>query len=335
MKSIYSFFDKQIVGGKGFLAFSICYALIVRILYLSYAGPINDEATGAWLWDALVPQFKDRAVSILAAGIFLVVIALLVHNINVKFTLIRRKTLLPPAITLLLFSSSPSFLIMSPLYIAVLTILIILNDLFEGYNSKTKQWIALKITFNLSLGSLFVPIILIYIPVLLYCLRKVRCLNFKAFLASIFGILLIYIPIISFFALSGEFNLLLKPFISLSSTNWEYLPLLNYNPISYVLIVILLALFFTIITNNYVNRHKDKVSIRIYLYSLANLVLFSILSAFFISLNSDCFIAIALSLGTILVSHFFALTEHKSIPILFFFLLILLFIYPLSYFFYF
>lgn len=330
MKNIYSFFDKQIVGGKGFLAFSIFVASIVRVLYLFYAEPINNEATGAWLWKALVPLFNNQLVSVLVGSIFLAVIALLVHNINVKFTLIRRKTLLPPAIVLLLFSCSPSFLIMSPLCIAVLTVLVVVNDLFEGYNSTTKQRIALRVTFQLSMGSLFVPIILIYIPILWLCLQKVRCFNFKAFLASIFGILLVYIPTTSIFLFSGEFTLFLEPFISLVSINWAQLPVLNYTPIKYIFIGILLILFFIIAANNHINRHKDKVSTRIYIYNLTNLVFFSILSALLINLNSGSFIAIAFSLGAILLGHFFALTEQKSIIILFFILLALLFIYLIA-----
>lgn len=323
MKELYGFFDKHIVGGKGFLAFSICYALLVRILFLFNTYTIEPSSCdGGWLWNLVTPFLSNSTFSIFIATVFLGVIAFLIHYINVQFTLIRRKTLLSPAFVLLLFSSSPSFLTMSPLYIGTLTILVVISDIFGGYNSTFKQRAALRASFHLSLGSLFIPFVLIFFPLVWHTLNKVKSMNFKAFLATIFGIILIYIPMLTFLVVTGDIESFLTPFTSLSSVKWSDFPFYSYGLIEFLFWSIAIILFFIILTDNQLNRHKDKVSARIFLYVLSCFFFFSLLGGFFIAKCSLSFIAIAMAMGSLLLAHFFALMEHKSIATVFLSLLV-------------
>lgn len=324
------FYKNNIAEGRGILIFSILIAITIRLIFYFSIENIPLAVSDGYLWQLLSPLFEGSFVSLIGSSILVVAIALLVGHINTTHVLIRRRTMLPPAIIALLFSCHPMFMQMSPSYVAVLCMLFVINILFTVYNASEKAVGAFRVAFVLSLGSLFAPVMLVYIPLSWVALAIMRCLNFKSFFAAILGALIIYFPAFSFYIFSDQLDLSLKPFLSVLDINT--LPLFQFDLILWGGLAFFLILLSLTIGNNYINSYKDKVKIRAYLSSLSFITITAILLFLLLNINPEVNLYIAIGVGSLLLSHFFALIERKGGVILFYiFILFLLSICTLSF----
>ncbi|MDR1091768.1 MAG: hypothetical protein LBL79_11900 [Prevotella sp.] len=269
-----------------------------------------------------MPLFEDPLASLTGNSVIVIISALLVAHINTAHVLIRRRTMLPPAIILLLFSCLPMFMQMSPGYISVLCLLYVINILFTVYNANEKPVGAFRVAFVLSLGSLFAPVMLVYIPLSWVALAMMRCLNFKSFLAAGLGILIIYFPVFSFYIFSDHLDLFLKPYLPIQDLN--AIPLLQFDYILWGGLSFFTVLLGLIVGNNYINSYKDKIRVRAYLSLLSFITITATLLFLFLDINPDVNLYIAVGAGSLLLSHFFALVDRKSGTVLFYVFILLL-----------
>ncbi|MBK5719421.1 hypothetical protein JGH11_00915 [Dysgonomonas sp. Marseille-P4677] len=325
MAAIPKSYKKNVVEGNGILIFAILFSIIIRFVYYLNFNSIETDTTSGYIWDILSPFFNNRATSIICSGIFTIGLALICANINTTHVLIRRKTILPPAMAILLFSCHPIFINMSAEYISTLLCLLIISMLFISYNDSYKQRAAFGTSFILTLGSFFTSSLLIYFPFLWVALAMMRCMNFKAFLASLLGIFILYIPAFSFYIFTDNLDTFLRPFTSLSLQQLVHIPSMNLDITHWIIFGLSIILLAVIFTDNYINRHKDKIKTRAYLRLLSTLVVFSILAYLFLNIQPMLNIFIALSTGSLLLSHFFALAERK-ITVIFFYISIMVYI---------
>lgn len=324
------FYKSNIAEGRGILIFSILVAILVRLIFYFSIKDITPPVSDGYLWQLISPLFEDSFASLIGSSILVAGIALMVAHINTAHVLIRRRTMLPPAIIILLFSCHPMFMQMSPNYAAVLCMLFVINILFEVYNASEKAVGAFRVAFVLSLGSLFAPVMLVYIPLSWVTLAIMRCLNFKSFLAAILGALIIYFPAFSFYIFSDQLDLFLKPFLAILDV--DTLPLFQFDFILWGGLVFFLLLLSLIVGNNYINSYKDKVKVRAYLSSLSFITIVATLLFLFVNINPEVNLYVAIGVGSLLLSHFFALVERKGGAILFhIFILLLLSICILSF----
>jgi hypothetical protein len=277
-----------------------------------------------YLWQLLVPVFRNPLLSLLASSATVAGLAVLTAHINTAHVLIRRRTILPPAIVILFFSSHPAFIQMSPAYFGVSTTVFIISMLFAAYSSENKPVAAFKTAFALSLGSLFAPVLLLYMPFLWMALAMMRCFNFKSVLASVFGFFIIYFPAFSFYIFSDKPDVFYSPFISILEL--KDFPFLGFNNVLWSILAFFIFLLIVIIANNYINRHKDKIKIRAYLSLLSLTVIVALLFSLFSDVSPEVNLYIALGAGALLLSHFFALVETRGGVILFYILLLLCFL---------
>ena len=317
------FYKSKIAEGRGVLTFSILVAIAVRLIFYFSAESIPLSASDGYLWRVLSPLFENPLISLIVSSILVAGIALLVEHINTTHVLIRRRTMLPPAIIILLFSCHPAFMQISPGYVAVFCMLFVINILFTVYNSSEKAVGAFRVAFVLSLGSFFTPVMLVYIPLSWVALAIMRCINFKSFFAAILGILIIYFPAFSFYLFSDHLDLFFKPFLSVLDLNT--LPLFQFDLIVWGGIVFFLILLSLIIGSNYINSYKDKVKIRAYLSLLSFITITAILLFLLLNINPEVNLYIAMGVGSLLLSHFFALVERKGGAILFYIFILSLF----------
>jgi hypothetical protein len=277
-----------------------------------------------------MPLFGDPLASLIGSSVIVIISALLVAHINTAHVLIKGRTMLPPAIIILLFSCHPAFMRMSPGYVSVLCLLFVINILFTVYNANEKPVCAFRVAFVLSLGSLFVPVMLVYIPLSWVALAIMRCLNFKSFFAAISGVLIIYFPVFSFYIFSDHLDLFLKPYLPIQDLNT--FPFLQFDGILWGGLSFFTILLGLIVGSNYINSYKDKVKVRAYLSLLSFITVTAILLFLFLDINPDINLYIAVGTGSLLLSHFFALMDRKSGAVLFYiFILLLPLVYILSF----
>lgn len=312
------FYNRHIAEGKSFLIFSTFFAVLVRLIYFFHldVSTISVDEGGV-LWTPLADLFSNPLYSLIASALMLIAIAAVVNYINAQHVFIRRRTLLPSAIVILLFSCMPSELMMSPYYIGALSMVIIIGALFESHSRSYKQLSACKITFHLMLGSLFAPILLLYLPVIWICMARVRSLSIKAFFASVFTVLIVYIPVFSFFLFTNNLDEFYRPFLVVSDVNWALLPVLEYNTIEFVLLGVLLSLYVLILLDNSVNSFKDKIRVRVFSATITIIVFFSFLFTLLLNIDSATTLFIGLAAGALQVGHFFSLAEKKITRFLF------------------
>jgi hypothetical protein len=321
------FYKNNIADGKGILIFSIVVAVIVRLIFYFSTENIPLPVSGGYLWQPLISLLENPFVSLIGSSAIVIILALLVGHINTVHVLIRRRTMLPPAIITLLFSCHPIFMQMSPGYVSVLCLLFVINIFFSVYNANEKAVGAFRVAFVLSLGSLFSPVMLVYIPLSWVALAIMRCLNFKSFFAAILGVLIIYFPVFSFYIFSDHLDLFLKPYLSISIQDLNILPFLQFDYILWEGLSFFIILLGLIIGSNYINSYKDKVKVRAYLSLLSIITITAILFFLFLNINSDVNLYMAVSTASLLLSHFFALVNRKSGAILFYIFILLLLVF--------
>lgn len=319
MATIPKFYKKNIAEGNGILIFAIIFAILIRCLYFLNFETVEVGSANGYLWEFLSPLFGNRFTSSVCSGILTIGLAIIAAYINTKHVLIRQKTVLLPAIIILLFSCNPIFLYMSAEYISTLICLLITSILFTFYNSGFKQTAAFKTSFILTLSSFFTINSLIFFPLLWILLVMMRCMSFKAFLASLLGIFILYIPVFSYYLLINDLDKFLNPFTAISLQQLSYIPIMYMDIMHWAILGFSLFLIGIIFTDNYINRHKDKIKIRAYLRLLSVVLVFAILAYLSLNINPVFNIFIALSTGSFLLSHFFALAERKITIILFYF----------------
>lgn len=319
MAAVPKSYKKNIAEGNGILIFAIILALLVRLAYyFSFDFTGLKENTNGYFWTYLSPLFNKQLVSAICSTILTAGLATISAHINTTHVLIRRKTSLVPAIVILLFSCHPSFIYVSAEYISTLLFLLIIAMLFTSYNNGQKQISAFKSSFFLALGSLFSPLLLIYLPVLWVCLAMMRCMNFKSFIATLLGFFILYFPAFSFYLFTDNVEAFINPFTSITIQQLSEPMAIDLNIINWVILGFSLILLGIIITDNYINRHKDKIRTRAYLRLLSFIVIFSIIVFLFFNINPTLNIFIGLSAGTFLLAHFFALAERRGTTILFY-----------------
>jgi hypothetical protein len=329
MAGVPKLYKNHVAGGKGILIFSILFAVFMRFIFITSSGTTSIETEGGYLWQ-FCKQFSSNILySLIGSSIIVGIMALSATHINTDFVLIRRRTLLPPAMIILLFSCHPSILWISPAYVGVLFLFLIVSILFSVYNNDfVKPVAAFKIAFILSAGSLFTPVLLLYIPISWLALIVMRCFNFKSVLASLLGLFVIYFPVFSFYLFTDNLNGFLTPFItSLNVQKLMQFPFLNMNVVSPFFLIVAIIPLSIAITSSYINRYKDKIRNRAYLSLLTLLTVLSLLFFLFLNITPEVNLYISVGMGSLLISHFFALTEKKGTAILFYICIVFCFLF--------
>ncbi|MBB4037826.1 hypothetical protein GGR21_003747 [Dysgonomonas hofstadii] len=322
MGDILKSYKKQVAEGKTFLIIAIAFAIVVRLVYFFYLDFPGFIQTDAYIWNQFSFIFDTSSISLLASSMVTAGMAVLAAHINTEHVFVRRRTLLPSAFIILLFSCNPAFIYITPEYVGGLLVLYIINLFFTSYNSERKAQASYKVSFMLALGSFFVPVLLLYLPIMWLTLAIARCFNFKSFLVSLLGVFTLYFSAFSFYLFTDSLNVFLSPFTSLSLDTLEGLPFFDFEATQWAILGVSLIMLIIIICDNYINRHKDKIRIRAYLGTLDLLAVMALLFFVFLNLGTQMHLFVALISGSLLLAHFYALVEQRITIWLFYFLLI-------------
>lgn len=315
-------YNKNIASGRGILYFSILFAFIIRVLYylnsdISYIEPNQ----GSFLWNQISVFFSDPLVSLVSSSACVIIISLLLSLINTKNLLLRKRSLLPISLSLLLFSSHPVFLSMNQYYIGALFIVFAIITLFSSYQSTRGQIATANVSFILAIGSLFVPNLLFYVIIFWIGLRIMWCFSFKSFLASIIGLIIVYIPILSLSLYNdGDFfsSITLAPIID----EIRNIPIINFTSFNWVLSILAILILLITSISSYLERHRDKIKIRNFILFLSILSFFTLVFYSTVNIDTTTHYFILLISGSLILSHYFALGESKGVEILFYTLFI-------------
>jgi hypothetical protein len=143
------------------------------------------------------------------------IIALCLLNLNHVFSIIRRRTLLPALFYFLLAGCNPIFDLDWKSSTIALVMMGNYYFLFATYQRPDLRLNALNISLLLALGSFLRPSLLLFFPLFWFGFYWFRSFNWRVFLASLVGIVIVYQFIFAWCIYQGEwesfFSFLPKP----------------------------------------------------------------------------------------------------------------------------
>lgn len=305
-------YKKYVAENRNIVYFSTFIALILR--WVSFS--VSDNCfiqyyEDGFLWNYIAPLFANEYVSVISAFLFSVLISFYMLHLNDKYTLIRVRTALPYAFSMFLLACFPSFLGISSLYFALFFVLLSIDILYSAYRKDRVADSAFRLSFLLALGSLFTFDLLIYVPLFWIGFAIMRSFSYKAILASLLGVFLIYWITAFCFVYFTEGN---NPLVGWLD-RWMNWKLVSFSDllIGYWLIFAVNAAFIIfIIVYNYVYSYKDKVQIRAYISFVNFVFVYSLIIAGFLLLKPSIAVSVLLVSSSFIYSHYFALITQKG-----------------------
>lgn len=214
------------------------------------------------LWGASFSQWSDLGTwGIIAFCGYLMI------EINTTFTLIRTRTTLPTCIYWFLTSIFFFLHAFEWSNFAPLAFLLSIINLFMGYESTKSSTHVFHSFLFLGLGSLALPQLLLFTPLLIISTITFRAMNIKSFFASIVGLLTPYWIVFGYAFYQNEmplFNNIVKEIFNFYPINYSELQITEIiaGVFSTILLIISSIHYFQV-------AYLDKTRTRIYLSFLA------------------------------------------------------------------
>lgn len=255
------FYEKHIQGGQAVTTIAIFIFVAVRLLFV-----FSDDVTepihtgGGLLWQELEHLIKTVDLSVFLSGVFGAIIAMLLGWINNKYAIIRKRTSLPIAFVLLLFSINPFFIFMSAHYVAAIFLLLAMDALFASYQDSNSPRRGIDVGMYLALASLFITEYLIFIPLFIIGFGMLRSFSMKMFFSTLLPFILTYALVCGYFVVTNQVEKIIDQF------NYEILDKVYILSVDSILsfVIATLGLFFLIglTIDNRMHSYKDKIKVR-------------------------------------------------------------------------
>lgn len=286
------------------LVVAVRYGLFAKHKISESALPDTD-----YLWQFISPFFRNPQVSFASSTASVFIIAWLLSHINNRFSLIRTRTNLPFIVSLIFFSLHPYFLAMSADYIAIILLLYGFIPLLQSYQQENAQIYALYSSILIGIASLFQIFALVLLPLWWRGEFSMRGGHFKSFLASVFGVLLVFWSVFTLYFFFDNTEGFVAPFLNFTDISILQIP--QFSPLKWVGIgagFALTILFMIFSMRTYI---RDKVITLVTIqFVVFILIFFLILQAVYWS-KTLFFLSFGLALLSYLVAYFYTMTANK------------------------
>lgn len=187
-------------------------AITMRLgMFLSIEVEQNQYST-SFSWHIISPLFSNPWVSVAASTVFILTIAFIISQLNLRFNLVRFRTTLPFSILVLFLSIHPLFLLMSPNYVSAIFILLAFFPLLESYQHHAPRNFAFKSGILIALAGTFQVYTLAFLPLWLYGETSMHGFRIKSCLALLIGGILVFWNVAGFYFLFNSIDSFLAPF---------------------------------------------------------------------------------------------------------------------------
>ena len=221
-----NFFRRTFVEGRFIPSLGVLGFLLMRTLLFLYAEPFRSALppTDNHLWSPLSGWFIDPLISFLVSTVSIFAIAWVLSSMNSRFNLVRARSYLPFVAPLFLFSLHPCFLVMSGDYVAILFILFAFFPLLESYQQPDSYLYSFRSAVLIGLASLFQVFALWLLPLWWSGERSMRGGQSRSFIASLFGLSLVYVTLFSVYFFMDDLAGFVRPFQHFASFSLPSLP---------------------------------------------------------------------------------------------------------------
>ena len=244
------------------------------------------------------------------ALIFTILLAFLILKLNVQYTFIRIRSVLPPTLFVLITSGMPDLHAMHPVYPAALFLVLTIDRIFNAYDKEIIHSNAFDAGIYLAIGSLFYLNLVFFFPLLWFgfIILKPK-VNWREYFLTTIGFVLPWLAALAYYYIAGK-EAELTQTIQLNFTSHpmflkENIPFLIY--IGYLVLLTLLGSYFLL------SQYDDKrISSRKYFKVFFWIFLISII---LIGVNRAVSEEIVLLLAiplTFLISNYFIFMKREG-----------------------
>lgn len=287
--------------------------------------PVSQTSDSSFLWNYIAPIFSNSLYSFLVATLVVFAIAWLMSQLNYRFTLIRSRTCLPFVVPLLLFSSHPYFMVMTPDLVAAFILSFTLFPLLQSYHKSVAQVFSFRIAILIGIASLFQIYVLLLLPLWWRGESSMRGFQLRSLLASIFGLLLTYLSVFTLFFYFDNLVGFVEPFTKIATISFPDFTI--FKPIEWITTTSTLIFFILIMFFSMKAYKRDKVLTLSALQFMVFVVLFLLVFRVIYWNYSISFMTISLPFLSFLIAYLYTLTtsRYHVYSAYFVFFLILLF----------
>lgn len=278
------------------------------------AAPTQENLSSFWqsARDFLLPGWAERIVSFLVYA----VIGYFLIELNNQFGIIRMRASMQTAIYFLLVTACPEMHLLYAGDIAALAFLISIYFLFKSYQqSRAAGYLFYSFLF-IGAGSILFPQLTVLSVLWLFEAYRFQALTPRSFCGALLGWMLPYWMLFGHAFFYNEMELFYRPFIELTTFgdvfNLQILQTWELAVLGYLLVLFIVSAVHCIAAG-----FEDKIRTRAYLQFLIDLTIFLfLLIAIQPNYCSDLLPLLMISCS-ILIGHFFVLTNSKSSNVFF------------------
>ena len=276
--------------------------------------PTQENLSSFWqsARDFLLPGWAERIVSFLVYA----VIGYFLIELNNQFGIIRMRASMQTAIYFLLVTACPEMHLLYAGDITALAFLISIYFLFKSYQqSRAAGYLFYSFLF-IGAGSILFPQLTVLSVLWLFEAYRFQALTPRSFCGALLGWLLPYWMLFGHAFFYNEMELFYRPFIELTTFgdvfNLQILQTWELAVLGYLLVLFIVSAVHCIAAG-----FEDKIRTRAYLQFLIDLTIFLfLLIAIQPNYCSDLLPLLMISCS-ILIGHFFVLTNSKSSNVFF------------------
>ena len=276
--------------------------------------PTQENLSSFWqsARDFLLPGWAERIVSFLVSA----VIGYFLIELNNQFGIIRMRASMQTAIYFLLVTACPEMHLLYAGDIAALAFLISIYFLFKSYQqSRAAGYLFYSFLF-IGAGSILFPQLTVLSVLWLFEAYRFQALTPRSFCGALLGWMLPYWMLFGHAFFYNEMELFYRPFIELTIFgdvfNLQILQTWELAVLGYLLVLFIVSAVHCIAAG-----FEDKIRTRAYLQFLIDLTIFLfLLIAIQPNYCSDLLPLLMISCS-ILIGHFFVLTNSKSSNVFF------------------
>lgn len=148
---------------------------------------------------------KDATAGTISALVFMILLAFLVFKINVQYSFIKVRTVLPSVLFILISSGLHELHSMHPVYPAALFLILTIDRIFNSYDKEVIHSNAFDAGILLAVGSLFYFNLVFFFPFLWigFIILKPQ-VNWREYIISTLGFVLPWLAALAYYGATGQ-----------------------------------------------------------------------------------------------------------------------------------
>ena len=293
---------------------TLCWVL-TSVLLPGLTMPAGEEG-GSVLWQSartlLLPTWAEHLVSFLiyaAAGYFLI-------ELNNRFGIIRMRASVQTAIYFLLVTVCPEMHLLYAGDVAAIAFLFSIYFLFKSYQQSQAAGYLFYSFLFIGAGSIFFPQLTFFSVLWLFEAYRFQSLTFRSFCGALIGWTMPYWMLFGHAFFYDQMELFYHPFRELA-TFGDLLNLQVLQPWELAILGYLLVMFIVSAVHCIAAGFEDKIRTRAYLQFLIDLTIFLFLLIALQPIYCSALLPLLIISNSILIGHFFVLTNSKSSNVFF------------------